>query len=63
MFRAGIALTVAFTLAACGMKGDLYLPAETPAENAALPVPAETDQADKGERRTIPATPDSALSR
>ena len=63
MFRAGTALMMACTLAACGMKGDLYLPPETPDESVAAPVPAEADQADKGERKTIPATPDPALSR
>jgi hypothetical protein len=45
------------------MKGDLYLPPEEPAESTALPVPVETDQDDKGERRTIPPTPDPSLSR
>lgn len=68
MLRAGIALTIAFTLTACGMKGDLYLPPETPAASTAAPGPAESDQAeadqsDKGERKTIPATPDPSLSR
>lgn len=72
MFRAGIVLTLACTLAACGMKGDLYLPPEAPAESGTAPVPAEAGQtgpdqaeaeADKGERRTIPATPSRSLSR
>ena len=45
-------------LAGCGMKGDLY----EPAPPAAPPAPVETDE-DKGERKTIPADPDPALSR
>ena len=67
MLRTGIPLIVAFafafTLAGCGMKGDLYLPPEEPAESTSLPAPVETDQDDKGERRTIPPTPDPSLSR
>ena len=63
MFRAGAILIVAFALAACGLKGDLDLPPETPAESVELPVPVESDQGDKGEQRTIPATPDPSLSR
>lgn len=68
MFRAGTALVMTVTLAACGMKGDLYLPPETPDESVTAPVPADAgqtgaDQDDKGERRTIPATPDPALAR
>ena len=57
---------MAFTLAACGLKGDLYLPPpEAPAGSVAAPVAADadTDQADRGERKTIPATPDPVLSR
>jgi len=47
------------------MKGDLYLPPETPAASATVPAPTEADQveSDKGERKTIPATPAPALSR
>lgn len=66
MFRAGAILVAALALAACGMKGDLYLPPEAPAESTELPVPVEsdqTDQSDKGEQRTIPSTPDPSLSR
>ena len=63
MLRTGIALAMAFTLAGCGMKGDLYLPPETPVESVATPVPAESGQTDQGERKTIPATPDPSLSR
>ena len=67
MLRAGTALMMAFTLAACGLKGDLYLPPpEAPAGSVAAPVAADADQADqadRGERKTIPATPDPALSR
>ena len=47
-------------LAACGMKGDLY-ESPPPAEPASAPEPAP-DAADKGERKTIPATPDPAKS-
>ena len=49
---------------ACGMKGDLYEPAP-PAEPAAAPeqTPRPSPEAtDKGERKTIPATPDPAKS-
>jgi predicted small lipoprotein YifL len=46
-------------LASCGLKGDLY---ETPPPAAGQSAPADAD-ADKGERKTIPATPDPALSR
>lgn len=66
MLRTGTALMMAFALAACGLKGDLYLPPpEAPAGSVAAPVAADadTDQADRGERKTIPATPDPALSR
>lgn len=63
MFRAGVILVAALALAACGLKGDLYLPPEAPAESTELPVPVETDQSDKGEQRTIPSTPDPSLSR
>lgn len=59
MIRAGAILVLALTLAACGMKGDLYLP-EAPAQSATAPAPVDGD---KGERRTIPATPDPSLSR
>ncbi len=50
-------------LSACGLKGPLYEqpPAGAP---AATPAPATDDTAntDKGERKTIPATPDPAQS-
>lgn len=42
------------------MKGDLY-ESPPPAEPASAPEPAP-DAADKGERKTIPATPDPAKS-
>ncbi len=45
-------------LSACGMKGDLY-EAPPPAEPALEPAP---DGLDKGERKTIPSTPDPARS-
>ena len=73
MLRTGIALTMAFALAGCGMKGNLYLPPETPAASATVSTPADADQAEPeqaeadksemGERKTIPATPDPSLSR
>jgi predicted small lipoprotein YifL len=44
---------------ACGMKGSLYEPAP-PAEPAATEPSA--DDTDKGERKTIPSTPDPARS-
>ena len=47
-------------LPACGMKGALYEPAPPVAEPATTE-PA-TGDADKGERKTIPATPDPAQS-
>ncbi|MBL8202260.1 MAG: hypothetical protein JNK40_14925 [Chromatiales bacterium] len=57
-------LPVVILLAACGMKGDLYeaQPAAEPTE-AAEPVPEPaTGATDKGERKTIPSTPDPARS-
>ena len=67
MLRTGIPLIVAFafafTLAGCGMKGDLYLPPEEPAADVAAPLAEDAPPADKGERRTIPPTPDPSLSR
>jgi predicted small lipoprotein YifL len=44
-------------LAACGMQGDLY---EPPPPAAGDPV---TDDADKGDRKSIPTAPEPALSR
>lgn len=50
-------LPVIFLLSACGMKGDLYEPPPAaPAESA------ESGDTDKGERKTIPSTPDPARS-
>jgi predicted small lipoprotein YifL len=63
MLRTGIKLIVAFTLAGCGMKGDLYLPPEEPAADVAAPLAEDAPPADEGERRTIPPTPDPSLSR
>lgn len=61
-----VPLPVLILLAACGMKGDLYEPpppapavTEPVAEPVAEPATGETD---KGERKTIPATPDPAKS-
>ena len=56
-----LALIILTTLlSACGLKGPLYEPAIPAAE------PAATEQtegaADKGERKTIPVTPDPAQS-
>jgi predicted small lipoprotein YifL len=56
--RIPIALLLITSLMACGMQGDLYEPAP-PTEPAAAPEPTP-DATDKGERKTIPATPDSA---
>lgn len=51
-------------LTACGMKGDLY-EAPPPAGPVEATEPAAEPAAgdpDKGERKTIPATPDPAVS-
>jgi predicted small lipoprotein YifL len=47
-------------LAACGMKGPLYEPAPPAAEPATTE--PSTGDTDKGDRKTIPATPDPAQS-
>ena len=55
-------LPLMLLLSACGMKGDLYEappPAAETAEPANEPATGETD---KGERKTIPSTPDPAKS-
>ena len=53
-------------LAACGMKGDLYEPTPPPPAPVEAPTPANsetpTDDTTKGDRKTIPATPDPAQS-
>jgi predicted small lipoprotein YifL len=56
-----LALLLLITLlSACGMKGPLYEPAPPAAPPAATePAPSETD---KGDRKTIPSTPDPAQS-
>lgn len=46
-------------LPACGMKGDLYEP--TPPAEPATTEPS-TGDTDKGDRKTIPSTPDPAKS-
>ena len=55
-----LALLLFLVVPACGLKGPLYEPADP------APEPATTEQTegetDKGERKTIPATPDPALS-
>lgn len=51
---------VLLLLAACGMKGDLY-EAPPPAE-ATEPAAEAAAETDKGERKTIPSTPDPAKS-
>lgn len=58
-----LALLLFFCLPACGMKGNLYEPAP-PATEAATEAATEpsTGDTDKGERKTIPATPDPAQS-
>lgn len=67
--RALLPVPVLFLLFGCGMKGDLYEtpPPAGPAASTepvpeAEPEPASGDP-DKGERRTVPATPDPASSR
>jgi predicted small lipoprotein YifL len=55
-------LVLVVFVAACGMKGDLYENPPPPADETPLAEPASGDT-DKGERRTIPAVPDPALSR
>jgi len=59
MRNLALVLVVAL-LPACGMKGDLYEPAPPAAE----PTTSEpsTDDTDKGDRKTIPPTPDPAKS-
>ena len=52
-------LLLVVLLAGCGLKGDLY---ETPPPTADKSAPVDSDE-DKGERKTIPATPDPAQSR
>ena len=63
-------------LAACGMKGDLYETAPPPPAPVEAPAPAPADadpiadptadtpgdDTSKGDRKTIPATPDPAQS-
>jgi predicted small lipoprotein YifL len=63
MLRTAILLVMTLGVAACGMKGDLYLPPETPDERITAPVPDPAEPAGENERRTIPATPDPALAR
>ena len=54
-------LLLVLLLSACGMKGDLYEPAAAGREPADATEPA-TGDTDKGERKTIPSTPDPAKS-
>ena len=61
------ALPLFLLLAACGMKGDLYEtpPPAPPAEAAgelAEPAAEPGAPADRGDRKTIPPTPDPARS-
>jgi predicted small lipoprotein YifL len=59
--RQFLPLPVILLLAACGMKGDLY--EAPPPAGAAEPVTEPTTgEMDKGERKTIPSTPDPARS-
>ncbi len=53
-------LLLVVLLTACGMKGPLYEPAP-PASESATTEPSAGDT-DKGDRKTIPATPDPAKS-
>ncbi|MEO7387235.1 MAG: lipoprotein [Gammaproteobacteria bacterium] len=62
------AMLLIFLLQGCGMKGALYEPPPPaePAEPATeVPVPNKVDkgEADRGERKTIPAAPEPAESR
>lgn len=55
-----LALLLFLVLPACGLKGPLYEPVTPAAES---PATEQTDgDTDKGERKTIPATPDPAQS-
>lgn len=57
-------VTIAVALAACGLKGDLYLPPEPPPAAALDAAPAAVDEtvaptgADGGPRRQPPPAPD-----
>jgi predicted small lipoprotein YifL len=55
---------VVFLLSGCGMKGDLYEapPPAGPAESTEPAAEQATGDTDKGERKTIPSTPDPAKS-
>ena len=55
-----VSLLLIVLLTACGMKGALYEPAPPTAKPATTE--SSTDDTDKGERKTIPATPDPAKS-
>ncbi|MEZ5563989.1 MAG: lipoprotein [Gammaproteobacteria bacterium] len=68
--RNTLLLTVCLMLGACGMKGALYEPAPATAgaaagaEAAANPAAdQESDTDPRGDRKTVPATPDPGLSR
>lgn len=57
-----LSLSSLLLLAACGMKGDLYeVPPAPPEATEPVAEPA-TGETDKGERKTIPSTPDPAKS-
>jgi predicted small lipoprotein YifL len=58
-------VTIALALAACGLKGDLYLPPEPPPAAAPAEAPADADDSAGAEgdgegdaRRQVPPTPD-----
>jgi predicted small lipoprotein YifL len=64
MSRVAAIVTLAFAMAGCGLKGDLYLPPEPPpaaapagatAEGEASVAPADSDG---DPRRQVPPTPD-----
>lgn len=57
-------VVVSVLLCACGMKGDLYEP-PPPARPAGNTEPSDTvsGATEKGERKTIPSTPDPATAK
>ena len=64
MSRAAAIVTLAFAMAGCGLKGDLYLPPEPPPPAAPAEAAAEGDEGvapadgDGDTRRQVPPAPD-----